>query len=236
MNCLAVQGNFPAVMYLKSSLSFDMARITQEKIDGMFDAYLEKQTAVHIAETTGVHLNTANKYVNKGDPERGVQAFKTRFEEGRKKQEEVADSKSEFYKKEDLEIVQNIKKKMWDALKRLDGFNESTISLNQFVDAMERLAKLQQFLCGEAETITRHEHINTIKLDLPPEVVNSISRIVLTHYQEIADEKAIEARLLENGEPSNEVVDAEFSESGGEQVVTNNTGDPAGSSPITVPV
>jgi len=211
-----------------------MAKITQEKVDGMFDAYLEKQTAVHISEKMGVHLNTAKKYINKGDPERGVQPFKDRLQEGRKKEEELHDSKAEFYKKEDLEILQNIKKKMWDALKRLDGFNENTITLNQYVDALERLAKLQQFLCGEAESITRHEHINTIKLDLPPEVVNSISRIVLTHYQEQADQKAIEDRQLKNGEPSNEVVDAEFTESGGEQVVTNNTGDPAGRCPVTV--
>jgi len=171
-----------------------MAKITQEKVDGMFDAYLEKQTAVHIAEKTGVHPNTAKKYINKGDPERGVQPFVDRFAEGRKKQEESNDSKAEFYKKEDLDILQNIKKKMWDALKRLDGFNENTITLNQYVDALERLAKLQQFLCGEAESITRHEHINTIKLDMPPEVVNDISRIVLTHYQQLADQKAIEER------------------------------------------
>lgn len=212
-----------------------MTKITQEKIDRMFDAYLEKQTAVHIVEKTGVHLNTAKKYINKGDPERGVAPFKERFEEGRKKQEELADSKSEFYKKEDLEILQNVKKKMWDALKRLDGFNENTITLNQYVDALERLAKLQQFLCGEAESITRHEHINTIKLDLPPEVVNSISRIVLTHYQQIADQEAIEARQLEDGGPSSKVVDAEFSESGGDQVVTNNNRDPAGGRPTAVP-
>lgn len=212
-----------------------MGKITEEKIDGMFDAYLEKQTAVFISEKTGVHLNTAKKYINKGDSERGIQSFKERFAEGRKKQEETIDSKAEFYRKEDLEIVQNIKKKMWDALKRLDGFNENTITLNQYVDALERLAKLQQFLCGEAETITRHEHINTIKLDLPPEVVDSISRIVLTHYQQLADEDATKARLLENGEPSKEVVDAEFTESGGEKVVTNDTGDPTGRSPVTVP-
>jgi len=212
-----------------------MAKIAQEKIDGMFDAYLEKQTAVHIVEKTGVHINTAKKFINKGDPKRGVQAFKQRFEEGRKKQEELYDSKADFYRKEDLEIVQSIKKKMWDALKRLDNFNENTITLNQYVDAMERLAKLQQFLCGEAESITRHEHINTIKLDLPPEVVNSISRIVLTHYQQIADEEAIAARQLEDGESSNQVVDAEFSESG-EQVVTNNSGNPAGRRPNTVPI
>jgi len=208
-----------------------MAKITQEKIDGMFDAYLEVQTAVHIVEKTGVHLNTAKKYINKGDPDRGVQSFKERFQVGRAKQEEVHDSKADFYKKEDLEIVENIKAKMWDALKRLDGFNENTITLNQFVDAMERLAKLQQFLCGEAESITRHDHTHTIKLDLPPEVVNSISRIVLTHYQEAADIKVLEAR----DESSNEVVDAEFSEPGGDQVVTNDNGDRAGRSPVTVP-
>lgn len=205
-----------------------MAKITQETIDKMFDAYLEKQTAVYVVEQTGVHLNTANKYITKGDEKRGVQPFKKRFEEGRKKQEEKIDSKAEFYKKEDLEIIQSIKHKMWGALKRLENFNENTITLNQFVDAMEKLAKLQQYLCGEAESITRHDHAHSIKLDLPPEVVNSISRIVLTHYQEAADIEAIEARKVE-------VVDAEFTETGGE-VVTNNNGDRTGSSPVTVPV
>jgi len=103
-----------------------------------------------------------------------LKPFKERFEEGRKKEEVLIDSKAEFYKKEDLEIVQDIKQKMWKALKNLNSFNPDTITLNQFVDAMEKLSKLQQYLCGEAESISHHEHIHTIKLDLPPAIINQI--------------------------------------------------------------
>lgn len=51
------------------------------KYEEMFRAYLHKQTAEHVARITGVCTRTATRYIQKGNPRRGMPPIKQRYED-----------------------------------------------------------------------------------------------------------------------------------------------------------
>ena len=69
--------------------------LTLEEVDKMFQAYSVRQSANYVAETCKVHHKTARRYVDSGDPARGVEAFKVR----------LAHIRTEANRKVDTELV-----------------------------------------------------------------------------------------------------------------------------------
>lgn len=70
-----------------------------DKVEAMFLAYCRKPTAESIARSCGVSWHTATKYIERGDPQRAVQPFRTRVRRvarlvARQTEERVAYSRS----------------------------------------------------------------------------------------------------------------------------------------------
>lgn len=54
--------------------------ITTEKYNQMYAAFCERQTARHVARTCQINSETANRYIEKGDPKRRLPAIRERWE------------------------------------------------------------------------------------------------------------------------------------------------------------
>lgn len=69
-------------------------RISLADYDRMVLAYFDKQTVQHVAQTVGINERTARKYIERGDPSRGLPSIRRRFDDFRRgylaRQEEVA--------------------------------------------------------------------------------------------------------------------------------------------------
>lgn len=55
-------------------------RISVQKYKEMYKAYIERQTASFVAKQCHVHVRTAAKYIEEGDPDRGLIPLAERFE------------------------------------------------------------------------------------------------------------------------------------------------------------
>jgi transposase len=53
-------------------------KLTIEKVEEMFDTYVEHQSARQVSARCGVHYNTARKYIREGDQARGIEPFEQR--------------------------------------------------------------------------------------------------------------------------------------------------------------
>lgn len=53
--------------------------LSPEKYEELFDAYRVKQSANHVSKATGVAHRTARRYIDDGDPARGLEALAIRF-------------------------------------------------------------------------------------------------------------------------------------------------------------
>jgi len=186
-----------------------MGKLSQEKVDEMYDAYIEKQTIASIVQACNVNKNTALKYINDGDVDRGISSFKSRMITAKKEAEKVADDKSDIYKKETLSMVRNYKGKLWKLLKNIDEFDVNTVTPTKLVFILKTLGELEANLSGESRT-TRVEHTHNINLNLPPEKLDEVARICLTHIQQTADEDALTIAAIEDQSKKGSVVDAEF--------------------------
>lgn len=61
----------------------DGRRLPRHLYDAMFQAYLINDDPKHVAEATGVSLNTVKKYIDRGDPRRGLPSLLSRLKDAK---------------------------------------------------------------------------------------------------------------------------------------------------------
>ncbi|MEE9581125.1 MAG: hypothetical protein V3V74_07415 [Nitrosomonadaceae bacterium] len=197
--------------------------ISIDKIDEMYDVYLERQSVAYLMSECSVSKGTARKYINSGDPGRGIESFKARYlalsSKKQKKSEKTFEDKAEIYRQESLAMVRKFKGMIAKLLTDIKAFDPSSVSPMKMSMILESIPKIEAFLNGQATERVEHNHVHTASLDLPPEKMAQVARIILTHRQEQADVKAVRDRQLAENKIAvaegrfgdvMEVVDAEF--------------------------
>lgn len=127
-----------------------MARtLSRVKLDALWKAYIEDQHPYVVARKIGVHYTTAMRYIKRGDPKNGIEAFEARF----KKIQEQADFDLAKEQSEDMKKVRTIVNASFQDLFRLDK-NNRIIGLKQAVTMgeIEKMIRLKYFLGGEPDS------------------------------------------------------------------------------------
>ncbi|MEE8323918.1 MAG: hypothetical protein V3R57_09880 [Candidatus Bathyarchaeia archaeon] len=198
-------------------------RIPQDKIDEMYDAFIEEQSIQHVMTKCKVSKNAARKYVNEGDPKRDIPSFKERYKAVSVKNQKKSEDKSEIYFRENLALVRKFKGLVAKLLTQIEEFDIAHASPWKLQQVLDGIFKMEAFLHGQATEITHHQHnhVHTTKLDVSRETLSKIARLVLEDKREKSDRLAIRNRLKEQNEKALEegryediiqVVDAEFEE------------------------
>ncbi len=186
-----------------------MARlITQDKIDEMYDAYIDKQTAVHVSKACKVSEKTVRKYINDGDPDKGIESFKDRYQKVSVKAQEKSEDKAQIYFKENLALIRKFKGLVAKLLTQIDEFDVSSVTPMKLSMILDSIIKTEAFILGKATEVVKHthEHVHTTSLKLSPEAMSEVARIVLNDRQEKADQMAIAKRKR----AEEEAMDADF--------------------------
>ena len=197
--------------------------ISLDKIDEMYDAYLDKQSVSFVMKKCSVSKGTARKYISVGDPNRGIDSFKTRYLDvsaaKNKTSEKKFEDKADVYRKENFALLRKFKGMLAKALNDMKEFDVSTLTPMKVAMILEMIPKVEAFLLGQATEVVQHNHVHTSTLGLPPDRMALIAKIVLEHRQEQADITATRQRqLAENKiavsegrfEDVVEVIDAEY--------------------------
>jgi hypothetical protein len=122
-------------------------QLSKEKVDEMWEAYLEEQSATYVANQCGVNFRTARRYIREGDDTRNMPSFQDRLnkiEDGARKK---ADAEVEKERVKTLKAVQDYEDRMIEALSQLK-MDPDDISARD----LDILARLKQFLLGQAES------------------------------------------------------------------------------------
>jgi len=126
--------------------------ISIEKYNEMAKAYFVEQTALYVVETCNVTPRTAAKYIDRGDPSRGMPAIKTRFQKQLQK----------TFKQQDESWGDVMKK--WAKIfakgrviveERLEKIVPENLSPEKTFEIMSRMMKDESFVLGGPDS--RHD-------------------------------------------------------------------------------
>ncbi len=147
--------------------------LSDEEVDGLWVAYQTHDTPTGLSVATGRSFATCSKYINKGDPTRGIEPLKDRLTRIRKQVQREADYSLADSLVENLKIVRPIKARLAIELNRqlergrttkhrqiLDKesgkviANEQTIEeLVHRVGDLDKLVKLEGSLLGKPDEV-----------------------------------------------------------------------------------
>lgn len=129
--------------------------ISVEKYTEMAEAFWQIQSVNHVAKTCKVNMATAKKYIEKGDPKRGLTPIRERFkgEVAQKIKEQNrtwAQAMTEW-----AAIIDTGKKKLKE---RLEQVAPEDWSADKLIDMLDKLVKDESFVLGGPDS--RHEIAN----------------------------------------------------------------------------
>ena len=117
--------------------------VTVETYDSMWTAYCQQQTALHLAATAGVHRDTAAKYIEKGDPKRGLRPLKDRFAEiqaaATKKADEAAVVDLAKARRKSLQITDTAKDLVIKELQKVAQGKKALGNLDRIISAIHKV-------------------------------------------------------------------------------------------------
>lgn len=123
-------------------------RITVQKYKEMYEAYIEHQSAAFVAGRCGVNERTAVKYIEEGDPERGLIALAERFRRVREEAARAEDLSLAKANRETSALVKASKaawgKKLQDVLSAKNGLDG--LDPNQIVKNLKLISEMEQEL------------------------------------------------------------------------------------------
>jgi len=118
--------------------------ISRETVDDLFDKMIEGATLTDAAKQVGVAYETAKKYFDQGDSNRGIQPLKIRLTIFQEKITIKHDEKLLKRREEMISMTGDVLKKLQGKIK--DGSLMDNATLNQF----ERIIRLEIYLRGGA--------------------------------------------------------------------------------------
>lgn len=123
-------------------------KLSIDKYNEGYAAYLEKPTADHVAAQCGISWHTANKYCEKGDPARGLLPYKARAARAKAAADERADydlakARAEFQKAARAAFLKGAQ--------RIQSFDPSELDPNRIPDFLAKLEALIERTMGEAD-------------------------------------------------------------------------------------
>lgn len=123
-------------------------KLSIEKYNEGYAAYLEKPTAEHVASKCGISWKTANRYCEQGDPGRGLIAYKTRAARAK----EAADLRADYdLGKARAEFQKAARATFLKAAQRIQSFNPEELDPNRLPDFLDKLERLIERTLGEAD-------------------------------------------------------------------------------------
>lgn len=129
--------------------------ISIEKYNEMVDAFFEVQTVNHVSKVCGVHFQTAKRYIDKGDPTRGLTAIRLRFEAALQTYQKKQDRSWVEARDESIRLVQRTKLEIAKILKDIDSTKVKITDiqgLKTLGDTVDKLTRLEAFCFGEADS------------------------------------------------------------------------------------
>ena len=121
--------------------------LPQEKVDELFAALAEGMKLKPAAKKVGICFETAKKYFQRGDASRGIKPLRMRLEVFQEKISEKMNVLLEEQVSERLKLVRGMIKKFEDSLNE-EGAESPKVTVRD----LERLIKLEAFLCGGLTT------------------------------------------------------------------------------------
>lgn len=134
------------------------AGISLDKYEEIYRTYLEDQNVGSVASKCGVDRRTVKRYLEHGDPARGLRSIRERFTEVVNRAQEIEDMDKARTLAENLKLVREYKKVL--RAKITEQFSADGISLTnqasrdmpaELSGALERMVRLEMSLLGEPD-------------------------------------------------------------------------------------
>lgn len=129
--------------------------LPQEKIDELFAALAEGMKIKPAAKKVGICFETAKKYFKRGDASRGIKPLQMRLEVFQEKISEKMNVLLEEQVSERLNLVRNMIKNFEQNI--AEGISPEKMTIRD----LERLIKLEAFLCGGIKTTEKETKMLT---------------------------------------------------------------------------
>lgn len=227
-----------------------MAKLVgKDKVDKAYAAYREKQKQNHVVEVSKVSKKYAKRLIEDGGLPHSELSFIDRLaaekyqEEALRAQQEQAeqeqpdptsqqgqqetpknkqDAENDRNRRENTALLRKFKGMLAKALTDMKEFDLTNLTPLKISMILDTIPKIEKFLSDGGDQVIHHNHIQTSSLNLPPEAMGEIARIVLKHRVEQNDREHIIRRqkeanvlALKEGRPQDVIpveIEAEFNE------------------------
>ena len=126
--------------------------LTRKQADSIFAEFLQDQAPHRIAKKTGIHWQTVQKYIDIGDPDRGIAPLKERLAEITEKIDTgVAEQRAK-----DLQKISVIVSATYAKLLTRDDTGKEQLTATPSLTDLDRLLRLKCFLAGEPDSRVEH--------------------------------------------------------------------------------
>jgi len=171
--------------------------ISATKVEEMFRAYQENPTAKGVSEACNVNWRTADRYINRGDPDRGIQPFSKRLAKIEDQARKETDRSVLKAQKENITMVTSYKQKLVKALSKREIKPEEVDSAE-----LDRFIRLEAFVLGEVES--RTEEVHTVRVEQPKQITDDtlkrMAALALNDIQTQDEPIEAEAVVVEDGD------------------------------------
>lgn len=113
-------------------------RVSLETYQRMWEAYQEKQSVEHVRRRVGISWRTADKYIDKGDPSRGLEGLRDRFARVMQKAQRQEEYGLARARADTLKLIRAYKSKLAQRIKAIDLKDMST-AIGVELDRVARL-------------------------------------------------------------------------------------------------
>ena len=119
--------------------------LATNKVEEMFLAYVAKPSATYVAEACDVNFRTARRYIEEGDPSRGIKPFRDRLVKINENARTKLDATIEAERLKSLRAAQQLEDKWIEALDRVH-INPEDLDPRH----LEVIVRIKQQLLGQA--------------------------------------------------------------------------------------
>lgn len=127
-------------------------RVTTEEYNVMSRAYFEDQSTAHVARAANVSPATATRYIEVGDPSRGMPPIKQRFLDSQRRVQAKLGRSWEVAMREDQKLLLRAKAALMTAVGKLQSVKlPQEITLEQakmLADVMDKVIRTESFVLG----------------------------------------------------------------------------------------
>lgn len=121
-------------------------QVSRQKYEQMFEAFVEKQSVESVRRRVRISWATASKYIEIGDPSRGMESLRERYAKMQKTADRKADYSLARARADTLTLIRAYKTKLAQRIKQIDPAEMSTAIGNE----IDRVARLEEELLTKA--------------------------------------------------------------------------------------